>query len=208
MKPHVMVDLETLGTGYRPAIFSIGAVEFSIRDFSLIGDPFYIAIDPVNAQECGFSIDAGTVRWWMEQSDQARRAAMCGMESVENALRAFAKWLPRESRIWGNGSNFDNRILREAYDLIGIKCPWHYRDDRDLRTFADMHPKVQLERGGVHHNALDDARFQVQCMQAMDAAKVQQRAKDLRTARETAAKMEQRNHEQALEDALGIDGQR
>lgn len=160
----VMIDLETLGTGYRPVILSIGAVEFDYRTGEL-GREFHERINPESSQRDGFKIDAGTVVWWMGQSEEARKALFAGgaFEPVE-ALSIFADWLGKDKHVWGNGSNFDNRILREAYDLYGMNCPWHYRDDRDMRTFCAMFPRVTLTREGIHHDALDDAIFQTQIM--------------------------------------------
>ncbi len=167
---HVMVDLETLGVGYRPVIVSIGAVVFS-PGRPEIQDTFYAKIDPVEAEAAGLHIEAGTVKWWLQQSEEAREVFKDGA-ALQEVLLGFFDWLGTGARVWGNGSNFDNRILREAYEAVRMRCPWHYRDDRDMRTFMDLHPRVDLEREGVHHHALDDAKFQVQCMAVAAAAGV------------------------------------
>ena len=85
-------------------------------------------------------------------------------------------YLGKGALVWGNGSNFDNRILREAYDHLGMKCPWHYRDDRDMRTYTDMLLQLGVRTGKYApdehpltppdcvHDALADARFQAQVM--------------------------------------------
>lgn len=159
-----MVDLETLGTGYRALIVSIGAVVFTPGERGHT-NAFAVNIDPSSAQGAGLNIDADTVMWWMHQSQQARDALVTGeLFTLRQALGGFAEWLPKGAKVWGNGSNFDNRILREAYEAVGMKCPWHFRDDRDMRTFMAMHPQVRLTREGGHHVAVHDAIFQVQCM--------------------------------------------
>lgn len=160
---HVMVDLETLGVGYRALIVSIGAVEF-VPGSPETGREFYAVIDTENAQREGMRIDASAVMWWLEQSDEARAALQKDPHPLTHVLVDLATWLPKGVRVWGNGSNFDNRILREAYDLIQMRCPWHYRDDRDMRTYMDGRERHAVTRGGTHHNALDDAIFQVQLM--------------------------------------------
>jgi len=162
---NVMVDLETMATGYRAAIVSIGAVVFDVVDGSL-GDRFYETINLSTCQSAGQSIDASTVLWWLVQDRGAQSELIHGKMGLEVALREFARWLPNKSCVWGNGSNFDNRILREAYELIGRTCPWHYRDDRDMRTlfaFAKTFGvKSEILFTGMKHNALDDAEHQAE----------------------------------------------
>ena len=53
-----------------------------------------------------------------------------------------------------------NIILSEAYQRIGTSAPWPFWKDRCYRTMKNMHPGVQMERAGTHHNALDDAKTQ------------------------------------------------
>lgn len=162
---NVMIDLETLGTGHHPVVLSIGAVLFVPGEPESF-NPFYVVIDPRTSQAHGCNIDADTVMWWLRQSDEARSAFdSVVMAPLPSALRSFTEWLPKYAKVWGNGSNFDNRILREVYEAVGYSCPWHYRDDRDMRTYMADRPAIpRLDRTGVHHNALDDARFQVRCM--------------------------------------------
>lgn len=168
MMKHVMVDLETLGTGYRPVIVSIGAAVFTPGSPE-IGQTFYAKIDAADAARWGLRIEAGTVKWWLQQSEEAREVFKDG-EDLQEVLLRFFDWMGTGRRLWGNGSNFDNRILREAYGAVRMQCPWHYRDDRDMRTYLDLHPRVDVEREGTHHHALDDAIHQVKVMAAAAAA--------------------------------------
>lgn len=68
--------------------------------------------------------------------------------------------MPKGVRVWGNGSDFDNVILRNAYAAIGSTYPWRYNDNMCYRTIKNLAPDVKMARQGVHHNALDDARSQ------------------------------------------------
>ena len=202
---HVMVDLETLGVGYRPVIVSIGAVVFS-PGRPETGEEFYGKIDAVEAEAAGLHIEAGTVKWWLQQSEAARKVFKGG-DALRDELLRFLDWMGTGTRLWGNGSNFDNRILREAYEVVGMRCPWHYRDDRDMRTFMDLHPGVDVEREGTHHHALDDAKFQVQCMAA--AAAAGDRAnKPPDVARLERALAEERRFTEALLDEGGFNTER
>lgn len=164
----VMIDLETMGTGPDSAIVSIGAVEFD-RAAQQLGETFYVAIDLKSAQQTGGVIDADTVLWWLKQSSQAREA-LCGTSvQMASALASFSGWLRgrcelRDVRIWGNGSDFDNVILANAYRRLAVPVPWKFWNNRCYRTWKNEHPEAVLRRSGTHHNALDDAISQAEHM--------------------------------------------
>jgi len=98
------------------------------------------------------------VRWWAEQSEDAR-AIFNHPEAkpLPQVLAEFAAWLPKDSRIWGNGAGFDQPILAAAYRAVGIPLPWEFRNERCYRTLKALAPDVKIRRTGTHHNALDDA---------------------------------------------------
>lgn len=160
----IMVDLETMGTASTAPVIAIGAVAFKYENGVLtIGGEFYRTIDLRSEQNAGAVIEAGTVMWWMQQSDAARRKLTSGEVSAHEALQEFALWLvatTNEPRIWGNGASFDNVILVSAYKRHGIALPWNYYNDRCYRTLKNLAPHIHLVRTGTHHNALDDARVQ------------------------------------------------
>lgn len=162
----IMVDLETMSTKHNAAIVSIGAVEMDFKNKTLGKEPFYINIDLKSSQDAGLHIDADTVNWWMMQKDDARKALTGNRESLIDALTDFYRWLQKIGgvcRIWGNGANFDNVILRNAYEAVGVTCPWPFWNDMCYRTIKNMHPDVwQPTRSGTYHNALDDATFQAE----------------------------------------------
>ncbi|MEM8467778.1 3'-5' exonuclease, partial [Morganella morganii] len=70
-------------------------------------------------------------------------------------------------QVWGNGSSFDNVILRSAYENCGITPFWKHWNDRDVRTIVELgrnagiDPKKDFPFVGEAHNALDDALHQV-----------------------------------------------
>ena len=70
-KQHVMLDLETMGTGPTAAITAIGAVAFSVE--AGITDTFYKKVDLESSVRNGGTMDPGTVIWWLGQSDAARK---------------------------------------------------------------------------------------------------------------------------------------
>lgn len=179
MLDDIMVDLETLGKKPGCAITAIGAVTFD-RYQGRLGDTFYRVIDPVSSQNKGFTIDADTMIWWMNQSEEARRIYkkvdgnfIEHVSIVVDALNAFTAYCQtvnsKRRSIWGNGATFDISILEAAYDIMAVKMGWHYRDVRDVRTIVDSCPKILRDKiideckenfKGVKHNALDDAIYQ------------------------------------------------
>lgn len=154
---HLMIDLETMGASNEAAIVAIGAVTFSEDG---LGDTFYRPIDLVDSVKYG-KLDAATVKWWMQQSDEARAELnRPDAGGLATALRDFIGFYNNTAilGVWGFGATFDNVILRHAYKATGLPCPWHFRQDRCFRTLVALNPDVEWEpRTGTHHNALDDA---------------------------------------------------
>lgn len=178
---HMMVDLETLDTTATSYIASIGAVMFDPNS-DVIGPSLYTVVD-LNVPQPGRTISSSTVKWWLKQSDSAR-SELTGQEtkfSVRQALDALASFMAIQAAqtgwkvdgVWGNGSDFDNAILIDAFHKENMQCPWSFGRNRCFRTIKNMLlPKevVMPERAGTHHNALDDALHQVKVLQAITKA--------------------------------------
>lgn len=161
----VMLDLETLGTTPGHRVLSIGAVEFT--PFGPARE-FYLALDQEQQEQVGLLSDPATEQWWSEQSPEARTVLSEPKTATNVALQQFDSFLrscgtPKEVRVWGNGAGFDQPILTEVYKRIGLGCPWLFYNERCFRTLKQL-PKAPEppERKGVHHNALDDARYQAE----------------------------------------------
>jgi len=164
---NVMLDLETLGNSSGCIILSIGAVHFDPKSNEI--DPFYFysTISPEDSQKHGLKFDASTVIWWMQQNDAARKALTSATAPPVNVLDQFAAWLPKDAIVWGNGSDFDNVILAEAYKVTGKPLPWKFWNNRCFRTLKNLRRDVKAETTGTAHNALDDAINQAKHCQAI-----------------------------------------
>lgn len=166
---HVMTDLETWGNGNKALPVSLGAVAFNETE---ILREFHVGIDPVSGQLFKLEIDADTIMWWFDpERDEARREWL-KLEKVDlaSALVGFSAWLaggPPVAAIWGNGSTFDNVILRSAYEATGLEYPVRFWQDQCYRSIKNRTPDIKIERTGTHHNALDDARSQARHLQAI-----------------------------------------
>lgn len=157
--PHIMLDLETLGTQPNSVIVSLGAVKFDICG---IINTFYARIDGNSCVALGMQVDMETLQWWLQQADAPRLELTQPGEPVKDVLQNFASWINHDdARVWGNGSDFDNAMMSCAYHKCGIPLPWKYYNNRCYRTLKSLYPDIQpLTRGLIHHNALDDAKFQ------------------------------------------------
>jgi hypothetical protein len=161
-----MVDLETLGTMPGSVIVSLGALEFMPA-----GSSFYALIDATSCQQLGLRIEAGTVMWWLGQNEAARQALIeTPGEPITGVLGAFADWMAAvrgggDLRLWAKGPSFDASLLRSAYRAARMEAPWHYAEERCVRTVLEL-AGVERAADGVQHHALDDARRQAVAVEA------------------------------------------
>lgn len=154
---NIMLDLETMGNTPNAAIIAIGAVRFD----GVVNDTFYCTIDLSDSVKNGLTMDPDTVMWWMQQSNDARGAFKNPEYDLAAALDAFETWVgDTPAVVWGNGSDFDNAILANAYARVGRAAPWKFGNNRCYRTMKNLFPNIHMERTGTYHNALDDARSQ------------------------------------------------
>lgn len=155
----LMIDIETCGKKPGCAVLSIGAVYFDRK--GNIGEQFYASMG-FSALSYG-NADVDTMRWWSQQSEQARTDAFGGTDDPREVAQRFAKFIRSDALPWGNGSVFDITILEAWFDAVGIRCPWKFWNVRDVRTAVDLlgiNTKL-FTRDGVFHNALDDCLHQI-----------------------------------------------
>lgn len=157
---HIMLDLETMGTGPNAAITAIGAVKFD-PDKSEIVDTFYFKVNLESSVRHGGVIDASTVIWWLGQNEEARAEMQKEGRHLIDGLYELKGQIGSDARIWGNGAAFDNVILRSAYERAQIIAPWDFWNDRCYRTVKAMFKQTPtVEKPTVAHNALADAEAQ------------------------------------------------
>lgn len=173
-----MVDIETFGNGPQSAIVSIGAADFDSERL------FYTNVDLESCLRAGLKVDAGTIAWWMQQSDAARGALFKDSLLLCDALDALARWLgaitednadgsetfkPVECELWAYPASFDLVIIENACRAVGQRVPWHYRAPRCLRTLAAVSGVPKPHE--TPHDACRDARMQVDwakaCLKAL-----------------------------------------
>lgn len=164
---HVMIDLETLGTGDHAAIVQVAAVEFSVTD-GLSQREFCnnVLLPCMNFG----NIEGDTALWWLKQSEDARSAAFNqdDAEPLKTVLERLLDWWPLGVvGVWANSPNFDTRLLRQAFERCGLNGDrvTHFKLERCYRTVRAIGRELGVAQGGasgIMHHALDDARSQAE----------------------------------------------
>lgn len=177
---HLMVDLETMGSGPDAPIVSIGAVYFDPSTGNT-GAEFYQVVSLESSMSFGMKPDALTIQWWLKQSSEARSAILVDEAmGLRETLELLADFIAENAangshtvQLWGNGCSFDNVILRRAYALAETPFAVPFWNDRDVRTMVELgksvgiNPRFDIPFEGDMHNALSDARHQVKYVSAI-----------------------------------------
>lgn len=162
---HVMLDLETLGTIPGSAVISIGAAEFELD--GSIGKTFKQNITAASCREIGLIEDPATHKWWTEQSKEAQDRIIQNRKPVTEVASLFHSWFMSTGAefVWGNGATFDVVLWESVCRKLGISAPWKFWNVRDMRTLIHLFEfdVRTMNRVGVHHDALDDVKFQIAC---------------------------------------------
>ncbi len=175
---HVMLDLETLDSATSAVVLSIGAVRFDPFNTGSTGVDarFYVEFDVDGLQlqqRMGRTTSAKTIAWWMSQGAMAKQVFVPKFpKDPVHALGQFDDFLNviPETKLWGNGADFDNLIIGSMYDSFSLKRPWSYGKNRCYRTLKSLPgAPALLIREGTEHNAYDDALTQAKHLQQIYA---------------------------------------
>lgn len=157
---NVMLDLETWGTTPGSALRSIGACVFDMQ--GNIRETFYRNITRASCEALGLTVDPETEQWWADQSAAAQEALVPDQRHLAEVLSDFLPWWDAVGGeyIWSHGANFDEPLLKAAYNVVGLDAPWKFWNVRCCRTVLALGNRRPKREGGTHHNALDDAKAQ------------------------------------------------
>jgi len=167
---HFMIDLETMGVRPTSAIVSIGVVHFDKT--SVLGE-FYTPVSLADCLKHGLTQDQSTIDWWAKQPAEARDAwQRPDAPPLADALVKMSRWMqtfatPKFICPWGNGSDFDNVLMVNAFNALSADPPWKFYNHHCFRTMKNMFQVADVPRQGTHHNALDDAHHQVRHFQSI-----------------------------------------
>ncbi|ELD3476530.1 3'-5' exoribonuclease, partial [Enterobacter hormaechei] len=149
---HLMVDIEAFGKKADSPVVSIGAVFFDPSTGNT-GSEFYKVISLESAMASGGVPDASTIIFWLKASPEARsELVMDDAIPLDDALLQLNEFIaenaangPEYVQVWGNGATYDNVLLEASYDRTGIRCPWKFWNNRDVRTVVELGKAVGCE---------------------------------------------------------------
>lgn len=172
-----MTDIETLGTKSDSTIIQISAMAFDIET----GETSFIfnQVADIEKNEEPLNVTGGTIKWWLNTNKELFASLVnSGTSSSEEVLKNFHEWLwdltvqGADLYLWGNGILFDNKMIQQQFENLGLSYPIYYRNDRDVRTIVELAshklgiPEKELKRQFddeklTHHNAFDDVKYQI-----------------------------------------------
>lgn len=201
----IAIDIETLSRKPTAAIIAIAACPFKLDGYGKPANEemLFRTIDASSCAMYDMDFSKGTVRWWSEQSDEAKAPYLKG-ESVpiKSALfdlnQTIEQWKATNGadglRVWMQGTDFDGSILRNAFIMVfdddkttveNKSMPWKHDELRDSRTFILEHMRVfhpEAEdpysvipkiKGLVWHNACNDIKQLIHNVQFCEMEKQQ-----------------------------------
>lgn len=157
---HIMVDLETLGTGASAIIIAVGAVKFDLNRGTVEDEGFYASVSVESNLQLDRKLDESTLIWWMRQPVEAQQVFFEPKMHLEQVLHDFADWLVTDDHfMWGNGPAFDLVKLADCYTRIGKNIPWQFWNERCVRTYRALPGAAKVPKVAplVAHHALHDA---------------------------------------------------
>lgn len=168
---NVVLDLETLGLAEDAAIIQIGCVVpvFDIEYLPPnISSTFEATIRYEDCLSSEFSKDSVALKWWADQKPSVKSIVFSGQETYVDAFDQLTFWLQSfcvPVAIWGNGSDFDNRLLAYSLAAYGHHRVWDFRNNRDLRTLRALFPVVvPADPTEVKHTAIGDALYEARIL--------------------------------------------
>lgn len=168
MKPHAMIDIETLGTDPDSVILSVGACKFNPWSADEPHSSLYFKLHIDEQVEKGRTISESTLEWWGQQDAAIRDEAFTeeGRVSVVDFYKELNRWLVGVDKIWCQGPQFDMVMLESTAKQFGTHYNWAYWQVCDSRTLFNLMPtdprkEIQTDL----HNAMADAYFQAICVQ-------------------------------------------
>lgn len=172
---HVMIDLETFGTGPHACIVQVGACKFD-PETGRIGARMRANIDANSAIESGAEMDPDTIYWWLKQSPEAIASITAEPKrSIDDVMNELNQFIGKDTlEVWSHAT-FDFSIVMNTLKRLEIKPLFSHKVTRDIRTLMALSKvaAISAKRRGTPHDALDDCMYQVAyCVKALESLKV------------------------------------
>lgn len=162
---NLMIDLETLDTKATSVIVSVGVCAFDVHG---IHDKEYFVLECQEQLDKGRTVSFDTLEWWFSQSKDVTDAVFNqpNKTSVAAFLDKLVYFCSKNNvrKVYAQGTDFDLPKIYGLYDDYNKEHPWDFWLARDTRTVYDFMKGSKPTRVGTHHNALDDAVYQAECV--------------------------------------------
>lgn len=166
---HIMMDIETMGTGADAAVISVELCVFDPKTGEVGAKAeFHSTFGAM--RDIGRKFEPDTVKWWMQQDSEAQQGLFRDDADVDAGVfcRKIGRWIenigePRHLRIWAKDPTFDVMIMRSLFERCEVKWTGRFWHEYSVRTMLLMGKALKIddvERVGFAHGALNDAVHQ------------------------------------------------
>lgn len=164
----LMIDIETLNTETDSVVTEIGYAFFK-------GDgnhpPIASGSYNLNVQDQldkGRSISSDTLNFWIQTDSDSLRSYLSYKDRNRDNKQILQDLINKLNNItdvskvevWTKGIDFDLPILKDLFKTYDLEYPFSFRNHRDFRTFAKIHPEI-VHKTKNTHNALYDCLNQI-----------------------------------------------
>jgi len=163
--PHLMVDIESLGTTADSVVLSIGLVPFEMDGTTGRGVEFFPRIQP---QFYKRRVMWSSVQWWLKQEQMVRfqqsdAERYKDLKDCMKDLSCFCEEnLSKNFKIWGNG--FDVAMINQIYAEYEMETPYSYKNIFDTRTLvwlSKISTNKYSDENDLKHSTISDCNFQI-----------------------------------------------
>lgn len=160
---HVMLDIETLGTGANAIILQIAMVKFGLNDQNGETMKTIVNVFPCIKEQHdeGRTMTFDTVNWWLGPDHVSilanlRKQETSNLVDVRSQIAKHMEEFRKSGvHLWARSPKFDIKILE---DFLGTDVPEHSRrHQRDVREYEF----ISGDRPGASHDAEDDCIQQI-----------------------------------------------
>lgn len=189
MFKNLMIDIETLSKKHNASIISIAAIPFN-DDFEISKNIFHCNISLQSCLDNNFVIDENTLEWWLDTNPTLLKQIL-SLDTIHitamliNLSQFINDNMHDDFTIWAKGSTFDLAKLTYAYEYFNIYRPWHYRNERCIRTklhnkneysmnvnvnVEEIRKFLSLDNNQIldFHSPIVDCYYQIKLLQALD----------------------------------------
>jgi hypothetical protein len=159
---HLMLDIETLGTKSNSVVLNITAVAFDIETGDT-GATFNQNISIESSLLAGLKVDAGTLKFWLQQDKEALKHSLVEPQTLTDVLYEFSAFCNKNYQVWGRSPRFDWGLVQNLYNNQNLEIPWDFRKERDVRTLEALRPEIKANttREGLEHTGIGDCIHQI-----------------------------------------------